>query len=846
MAYLGSSESKHYQGVYSIRKAYLGATQVIDDTVNGLLDFYGGASAAYSLRSLSAAWSSQDVVEVRRASDDTKAGFTATEVSDGTLTNWVNAEVALPLDTASGAAAAYSLRDLSVSRADLTVTDDTLPREFTLNNATGSLATYNGDIFEAIGKSYVRVGGDVSFNASSGVWTIVDTSDEFNPIVIPATAASDYPWTATWGGDLASATFDNRNTTGALVAQVRRSSDDEIKSFTAAEVAGSDMVDWVNTEGDLYDSARYFNGTNAQTQLDSTITLSGDFSISGTFLLSGDLSVTRPLTGVTGGNNRIAVSTSSGIAFIQIAGTSYLFNSLSIPSKDNTVRTFTVSRTGTTTTMTISGIGSESITTSSDSFLVGLIGRNGGGSQVWEGLIYDVNIDDQSAYTGLGTSVTAWQDTIGSNDGTETNGAAYTGQNAHGHVTKWYDQSGNDNHAVQTTEASQPKVVDAGTLVEINSAPAVLFEHSNLDRCFVELDPFYATGDDISAMVATERIEQGDWGTLIGYDNNNTSLPSAFSLLDSGYTRQPRANAGSGAVISTTVSENQPYIRSAFWDNSTLGLTTYVDGGDEQSGTGTTSVVAPPDKNRIGDYYTAGVFGKYTISEVILYNSDQSSNRKAIESNMADYHGNIDLPAGFDSGNDEVDGFVATWYDQSGNGNNAVQPVSTSQPKIVVNGDLWEDGIKFDGVNDYLYNATLTTSSAADTVAIVGTITANGGAFIDSHNSSSVTYARTVFNLAGDAKFSAYYNGLSDYNYGAYNSNQNLHFIVKNQYGSLNGVTDALNNGSATLNGIRIGISRVMTDPLDGTISEIIIYDSDQSDVRLGIEKEINDVYNIY
>ena len=34
-----------------------------------------------------------------------------------------------------------------------------------------------------------------------------------------------------------------------------------------------------------------------------------------------------------------------------------------------------------------------------------------------------------------------------------------------GHVTKLYDQSGNDNHAVQATPASQPKIVDGGALV---------------------------------------------------------------------------------------------------------------------------------------------------------------------------------------------------------------------------------------------------------------------------------------------------------------------------------------------------------------------------------------------
>jgi hypothetical protein len=34
-----------------------------------------------------------------------------------------------------------------------------------------------------------------------------------------------------------------------------------------------------------------------------------------------------------------------------------------------------------------------------------------------------------------------------------------------GFVSKWYDQSGNDNHATQGTAASQPKIVDGGSLV---------------------------------------------------------------------------------------------------------------------------------------------------------------------------------------------------------------------------------------------------------------------------------------------------------------------------------------------------------------------------------------------
>jgi hypothetical protein len=54
-----------------------------------LLDTYSGAAAAYSLRQLQSG--SYPVVRVRRDNDNAEADFTATEVSDGTLAAWVGA-----------------------------------------------------------------------------------------------------------------------------------------------------------------------------------------------------------------------------------------------------------------------------------------------------------------------------------------------------------------------------------------------------------------------------------------------------------------------------------------------------------------------------------------------------------------------------------------------------------------------------------------------------------------------------------------------------------------------------------------------------------------------------------
>ena len=91
-------------------------------------------AAAYSLRSLTGG--DPKVVRVRRESDNHEQDFTASEVSSGALTSFVNAQVTAPLDiqelTATGrdgnfliAKAAYSLRSLGTRQATVTSSGDT-------------------------------------------------------------------------------------------------------------------------------------------------------------------------------------------------------------------------------------------------------------------------------------------------------------------------------------------------------------------------------------------------------------------------------------------------------------------------------------------------------------------------------------------------------------------------------------------------------------------------------------------------------------------------------------------------------------------------------------------------
>ena len=78
---------------------------------------------------------------------------------------------------------------------------------------------------------------------------------------------------------------------------------------------------------------------------------------------------------------------------------------------------------------------------------------------------------------------------------------------------------------------------------------------------------------------------------------------------------------------------------------------------------------------------------------------------------------NTELNIGFDSDGNldtyalsafvgSVNGFVTTWYDQSGNGRDATQTTAGNQPQIVLNGVVNtfnnKPCVKFDGSNDYI------------------------------------------------------------------------------------------------------------------------------------------------
>jgi hypothetical protein len=252
------------------------------------------------------------------------------------------------------------------------------------------------------------------------------------------------------------------------------------------------------------------------------------------------------------------------------------------------------------------------------------------------------------------------------------------------------------------------------------------------------------------------------------------------------------------------------------------------------------------------------------MQELIIYPADQSANRTAIEANIGEAYGITGIPA-YDN---TVDGFVETWYDQSGNGNDATQSVAASQPKIVDAGSLVSGGLDFDGVDDLLE----LSGSGLDIFKDVGYAqvfavvksneTGTGSGRLILATTASSAAARYV--LADDGLVSASYRLAGR----RLDSNAFQTFTSNSPHGNLEKILTGFLNyndseGYLYQNGTNVAtelnfqssgnssntsslLVEFGSNGFDGTIREIIVYNSDQSANRVAIETNINDHYNIY
>ncbi len=440
-------------------------------------------------------------------------------------------------------------------------------------------------------------------------------------------------------------------------------------------------------------------------------------------------------------------------------------------------------------------------------------------------------------------------------------------------VETWKDQSGNGNHATQSTAGNQPTIYTGGAIVKENGKVALDFDGSN--------DGFSITAVGAASSkfaFITHTIDSNDtmWA-LLAETTSTDVLPLAQSSSGAagafGYTMNNLYNAG------TSISPNTRGDIYNAYRNEVHSLTSIDFSGDA-----------------VGILFNRNSFvmqGK--AQEVVLYTSDKSTDRTDIEENIGDYYTQntplldtysgaaaayslrklrtahtgplievyngtsyADISANVFGELDTValaahcgsnDGFVRTWYDQSGNGNDTTQSTTANMPKIYdgTNGVVTENGkpaILSDGTKQMSLSSNISTTDSDYFVVDVtkrdrSAETAAGGQHQGWQSFGGGDLL--MFDTNAGAIYSAGYKSPS------FSSSD----LTIKTFDLASPNLAVYENGSSHLTSTYSQVTmqgniKLFFSAMIGHRSELIIYASDQSSNRTGIETNINTFYDIF
>lgn len=459
-----------------------------------------------------------------------------------------------------------------------------------------------------------------------------------------------------------------------------------------------------------------------------------------------------------------------------------------------------------------------------------------------------------STYSGSAIRVRRSSDNAEQNIGFNSDGSLDTVSllsfvgSGNGFVTTWYDQSGNVRNAFQSSAASQPKIVNSGSLILENGKPTVSFTTSHTLATDTQNLSFY----DCAISFVSKNISGSGAVGIFGYgtngqQNRNRYLGTYISTLTFFYwgTDNQSNITGMGDTTSSLYSLNFQSSSANFYKNSST-----------QTNSVFTLLNTTSSSFAINEIYTRGERANINFSEGIFYTSGMSTNMSGIRSNQNSYYSLYTS-----TGN----AFVTTWYDQSGNGRNVTQATSANQPRIVNAGSFdtlsGKPSIYFDGSNDCLDTSDSGMPQSGTTVLHVSKYASNSvdQSFIVNWGSGTT----------GGAFYNMYWNsGVALSNYGqafALSSRLNVDNIsvITKSVGTSGyrdwriNVNSVLSNtlsmqSNTTLygaNGFRIGRvnpSQGNTYPMLGYISEVIIWPTDLYTQRTSLESNANSYYSIW
>ena len=211
----------------------------------------------------------------------------------------------------------------------------------------------------------------------------------------------------------------------------------------------------------------------------------------------------------------------------------------------------------------------------------------------------------------------------GSNNLDTSSLLSFVGAN-NGFVTTWYDQQGSDN-ATNVTAAQQPQIVSSGSVIYEGSLPTLDFAGAQ------QLIKSSTALSDVSLFtVMTSNNASSEMTAINLQDGTNT----CFLHLNRSTNNSLVYGSYNGTAVSQEGGNISGQLLASGFSISNASANLFIDGVDvNQAYLGRSNFISSAIGSRGGSFYLTG-----NISEVIYYDSDKSSNRTAIETNINNYY----------------------------------------------------------------------------------------------------------------------------------------------------------------------------------------------------------------
>ena len=228
-----------------------------------------------------------------------------------------------------------------------------------------------------------------------------------------------------------------------------------------------------------------------------------------------------------------------------------------------------------------------------------------------------------------------------------------------GIVTTWYDQSGNGNNATEFNTNNAPTIIIAGVLQTQNSKPCIKFDEKALN--------FTTLVGPVNTNISIFMTAKGDSAPQRGPILGGSGAPTVF--FGSYGDDNPGVFIGGGLngtynFVNTIPNYSTPNYTIFNGIINSTNYFAYQNNTNFTIAAPSPATLSPTSFAYIGKYFNTASSAKF--SEIVIYKSDQSSNRTAIVNNTNSFY-SVFTPAVIPIVSDpDAQAFVNRVYDAGG------------------------------------------------------------------------------------------------------------------------------------------------------------------------------------